>query len=219
LEAIQDGKRLGRHPVAELDELHQQVVTDTSGTSVAVGEEIHVGTANATDAVISFVLPKLSAGQSCTFGFATQGLVSHDGSGGNYSVLQDGFIVAINYTLPNSSETASGINYVDTSVAITAKPAPPPPAPGGGFHQMDSGSHRTTVPVHRRGHPPPPPPAPVPLLGMLTNETEVTLRVFTDGPGKSIEIYYMGGRKVCVATALSCELDGSPIYAAAAHDH
>ena len=166
----------------------------TAGTTVNVGEEKHIGTANATDAVITFSLPKLSAGESCAFGFATQGVVSPGGS--NHSVLEDGFIVTLNYTLPNASELASGINYVDTSVAITAQPAPPPPphfetSTTYGHDDADDDADDDGGP-----HPPPPPPAPVPLLGLLTNETEVTLRVFTDGPGRSIEIYWMGGRKV-----------------------
>ena len=62
------------------DELHEELVVDmTAGTTVSVGEEKHIGTANATDAVITFSLPKLSAGESCAFGFATQGVVSPDG--------------------------------------------------------------------------------------------------------------------------------------------
>ena len=134
---------------------------------------------------MTFVLPQLSAGEWCTFGFATQGLVSPDGS--NHSVLKDGFIVSINYTLPNASEVASGINYVDTAVSITAQPAPPP-------HHEDVDSDDDAARRTHGGPHPPPPPAPVPLLA-VTNETEVTLRVFTDGPGHSIEIYWMGGRK------------------------
>ena len=136
-----------------------------------------------------------SAGESCTFGFATQGVVSPDGS--NHSVLKDGFSISINYTLPNASEATSGINYVDTFVDITAQPAPPPPPP----RHFDDGS--TSVDdededddnddeddavaayrSHGGPHPPPPPPAPIPALALLTNETEVTVRVFTDGPGK-----------------------------------
>jgi hypothetical protein len=146
-----------------------------------------IGTANATDSVVTFSLPKLSEGEWCNFGFATQGLVSPDGS--NHSVLKDGFIVSINYTLPNASEVASGINYVDTAVSITAQPAPPPHDKYGDAN--DNAARRT----HGGPHPPPPPPAPVPLLALLTNETQVKLRVFTDGPGHSIEIYWMDGRK------------------------
>ena len=177
-----------QHPVEELDELHEQVVTEIpSSITLAAGEERHVGTANATDAVMTFVLPQLSTGEWCTFGFATQGLVSPDGS--NHSVLKDGFIVLINYTLPNASEVASGINYVDTAVSITARPAPPP------HHADVDGDGDAARRAHGGPRPPPPPAAPVPLLALLTNETEVKLRVFTDGPGRSIEIYWMGGRK------------------------
>ena len=42
-------------------ELHEELVVDMSAdsTTVAIGEEKYVGTANATDAVITFTLPKL----------------------------------------------------------------------------------------------------------------------------------------------------------------
>ena len=98
-------------------------------------------------------------------------------------------------TLPNASETASGINYVETSTTITAKPAPTPP------HAFGDDAAASERRAHGGPHPPPPPPAPVPLLGLLTNETELSLRVFTDGPGKSIEVYWMGGRKVHTAVS------------------
>lgn len=196
-----------QHPVAELDELHEELVVDATASMLAIGEEKRVGTANATDAVITFTLPRLSAGESCAFGFATQGVVSSDGS--NHSVLEDGFIVTLNYTLPNATERASGINYVDTSVAITAQPAPPPhfqssvdfAATAVDYDDDAASSYRS----HGGPHPPPPPPAPIPQLGLLTNETEVKLRVFTDGPGKSVEIYWMGGRKAITRVSRPCQ--------------
>ena len=42
-------------------ELHEELVVDMSAdsTTVAIGEEKYVGTANATDAVITFTLPTL----------------------------------------------------------------------------------------------------------------------------------------------------------------
>ena len=68
----------GWRQVAELDELHEAVVADMAGSATVLpaGAETHVGTANATDAVITFKLPAKPA----VFGFATQGLVSHDGA-------------------------------------------------------------------------------------------------------------------------------------------
>ena len=56
--------------MAELDELHEAVVADMAGSATVLpaGAETHVGTANATDAVITFKLPAKPA----VFGFATQ---------------------------------------------------------------------------------------------------------------------------------------------------
>ena len=83
-----------QQPVAELDELHEQVVAEEGSTMLAAGEEMHISDANATDAVITFKLPSKSA----VFGFATQGIVSADGA--NRSVLSDGFIISINCAPP-----------------------------------------------------------------------------------------------------------------------
>ena len=113
------------------------------------------------------------------------------------SVLNDlslsaGVVAELADKPPNASELASGIHYISTSVALTA-----PRAPG-----SNPGRHEVELPSPRTGggpHPPPPPPAPVPLLPLLVNETELSLRAFTDGPGKSIEVYYMGGRTVHTA--------------------